>query len=435
MIVIFSHAHPSISKGGAEVSAYTLFKGLRQLGQDATFVAMCPEDQLARVRFDTPHELVLPFRPAAYDHFFHFADPALFRTALEAVTPLQPTALIFHHFLFLGINTLRQLADHFNVPSLLVLHEFLAICHHHGQMVTRPAKKLCNSSSPTRCGTCFPEFAPEELHIRKQYFLQTMLSLHRLVSPSHFLAERFEDWGLPKQRLAVIENGLAGYEPTGEPAKPVTAPATKRGLGIKRAPVATKGSTRANGKTVFGYFGQINPFKGIDQILDAVDLLKKNQQDISGAISIRVHGNVVGVTDDFKERFDAASLPNGIVEYTGPYNNSDVHKLMQACDYILMASKWWENSPVVIQEAYAAERPVIAPGFGGMAEKVIDGVTGRHFKPNDAADLARLMLECSQSNTGPQNQYHIPRPLSAKDMANHYLQLLAIPTKAYAARN
>lgn len=427
MIVIFSHAHPSISKGGAEVSAYTLFKGLRQLGHAATFVAMCPEEQLARVRFDTPHEMVLPFRAAAYDHFFHFADPALFRAALEAVTPLQPSALVFHHFLFLGINTLRQLADHFNVPSVLVLHEFLAICHHHGQMVTRPAKKLCDRSSPTRCGNCFPEHAPEELHIRKQFFLQTMLSLHKLVSPSHFLAERFVAWGLPAQQVAVIENGLAGYEPATEPAaepsKPLSGSSSRRALSLRLSSSSARAGSRTSEKTVFGYFGQINPFKGIDQILDAVDLLKKNSE-ISDRIQVRIHGNVVGVTDAFKARFEAAALPGGLVDYTGPYNNADVHTLMQACDYILMASMWWENSPVVIQEAYAAERPVIAPGFGGMAEKVIDKITGRHFNPNDPADLARLMLECSQSKSAGDIQYEIPKPLTAKDMARHYIEML-----------
>ena len=54
---------------------------------------------------------------------------------------------------------------------------------------------------------------------------------------------------------------------------------------------------------------------------------------------------------------------------------------MAATDFVVMASRWWENSPVVIQEAYAAERPLVVPGLGGMAEKVQDGVTGRHSYP------------------------------------------------------
>ena len=62
---------------------------------------------------------------------------------------------------------------------------------------------------------------------------------------------------------------------------------------------------------------------------------------------------------------------------------------MSACDYILVPSTWWENSPVVIQEAYAAGRPVICTGIGGMAEKVPNRRSGLHFRLDDGADLAR----------------------------------------------
>jgi glycosyltransferase involved in cell wall biosynthesis len=43
---------------------------------------------------------------------------------------------------------------------------------------------------------------------------------------------------------------------------------------------------------------------------------------------------------------------------------------MSACDWIVVPSIWWENSPVVIQEARLAARPLIVSNIGGMAEKV-----------------------------------------------------------------
>jgi len=60
-------------------------------------------------------------------------------------------------------------------------------------------------------------------------------------------------------------------------------------------------------------------------------------------------------------------------------------------------SIWWENSPLVIQEAFAASRPVICSNIGGMAEKVVSGVSGVHFRVNNAADLAKRIEECATS--------------------------------------
>jgi glycosyltransferase involved in cell wall biosynthesis len=404
VIVVFSHAHPSVSKGGAEISAYTLYQGLRQSGVAAAFVAMVPHDQMDRVRMHTPDEHLLPYRPEAYDHFFHLADPGVLAMAREVLDALRPQALVFHHFLFLGINTVRDLAADAaaaGVPSVLVLHEFLALCHHHGQMVTRPAKRLCERGSPSRCSGCFPEHGPDEFAARRRLFQGAFDPLHRLVSPSHFLAGRFADWGVPPQRLAVIENGLAGWNP----ATPDEPP-----------PVRTRDQP-----TVFGYFGQINPFKGVDQILEAVALLRQRHPDLADLLRVRVHGNLVGLTDEFRAQFDAATAPGGAVEYHGPYQNVDVHRLMVDCDYVLLASTWWENSPVVIQEAWAARRPVIVPGLGGMAEKVVHQASGYHFRPNDPRDLAARLLACSQTDLA--SALTLPRPLSAREMAAAYLDL------------
>ena len=61
---------------------------------------------------------------------------------------------------------------------------------------------------------------------------------------------------------------------------------------------------------------------------------------------------------------------------------------MAETDWVVVPSIWWENSPLVIQEAFFHGRPVICSDIGGMAEKVRDGVDGLHFRRNDAFSLA-----------------------------------------------
>jgi glycosyltransferase involved in cell wall biosynthesis len=64
---------------------------------------------------------------------------------------------------------------------------------------------------------------------------------------------------------------------------------------------------------------------------------------------------------------------------------------MSNVDWVIVPSLWWENSPLVIQEAFHFGRPVLCSDIGGMAEKVTDGVNGLHFRVGDAVSLAETM--------------------------------------------
>jgi glycosyltransferase involved in cell wall biosynthesis len=54
-------------------------------------------------------------------------------------------------------------------------------------------------------------------------------------------------------------------------------------------------------------------------------------------------------------------------------------------------SIWYENSPIVVLEARAAGRPVIASRSGGLVELVQDEVDGLLFTTGDSRDLARQL--------------------------------------------
>jgi glycosyltransferase involved in cell wall biosynthesis len=69
---------------------------------------------------------------------------------------------------------------------------------------------------------------------------------------------------------------------------------------------------------------------------------------------------------------------------------------MRAVGWVVVPSIWWENSPVVIQEARRAGTPLIVSDIGGMAEKTLPEVDGLHFKRGSPVDLARTMLDAAQ---------------------------------------
>ena len=83
----------------------------------------------------------------------------------------------------------------------------------------------------------------------------------------------------------------------------------------------------------------------------------------------------------------------------GAYDRDDIPELMAAVDWVVAPSIWWENAPLVIQEAFQHDRPVITSNIGGMAEKIEDGVNGLHFRVGSAEDLADRLIECLTDKT------------------------------------
>ena len=405
-IAIVAHTHPSISKGGAEIAAYSLYMGLRRIGTDAIFIAICPSSERSRLMLDSDREFAIISDQVRYDHFYHLSAADIWRQ-LKAILLRQDVRLVnFHHFLQVGVNALRALSVETDIPFTVTLHEFLAICAHHGQMVTRPARRLCNVATPVACSTCYPEHSRQQFGARKQIIQTALMQAAGFISPSHFLADRMVEWGLPRDKFVVIENGLRSVEDRDQRIRPITG--------------AAAGGVVEGRQWTFGYFGQLTPFKGVDTLLDTIELLAK-QNDIGRKVRIRLHGNLIGQDAAFLARFKAVLDANSFATYAGPYDNADVHKLMLACDYVLTPSTWWENSPVVIQEAYAAGRPVICAGIGGMAEKVPNRRAGLHFRVSDPTDLARAMSEAADDVLYKALCSGLPPVTDQTDMARDYL--------------
>lgn len=66
-------------------------------------------------------------------------------------------------------------------------------------------------------------------------------------------------------------------------------------------------------------------------------------------------------------------------------------ELISTSDIFVLPSLM-EGLPVVIMEAMALEKPVIAALVAGIPELVLDGSTGLLFRPGDWSDLARCMI-------------------------------------------
>jgi glycosyltransferase involved in cell wall biosynthesis len=145
----------------------------------------------------------------------------------------------------------------------------------------------------------------------------------------------------------------------------------------------------AGGALRVGFFGQLSFLKGANVLFDAARRLDKDER---WDIGFEIFGDYRSQPPDFqKELLERMAEIGENVKFHGSYDESRVDALMQSMDAVIVPSVWWENSPLVIQEALRNGRPVICSDIGGMAEKVRDGVDGFHFHAGSAMDLVALL--------------------------------------------
>ena len=60
-------------------------------------------------------------------------------------------------------------------------------------------------------------------------------------------------------------------------------------------------------------------------------------------------------------------------------------------DVLVIPSRWYENSPLVLLYALATRTPVIVTDVKGMSEFVKDGLNGYTFKKNSVEHLTTIM--------------------------------------------
>lgn len=373
--LIISHAHPDFSIGGAQVASYNLHHGLRaQPGWSSHYLAgigapTMPHRDTPLMSLDRAEDESL-FWSRDFD-WFHLGSKdvgALMEHFERFLAELRPDIVNMHHVMGFGVQAIRSIRRVLgNIPIVYTLHEYLPICAHHGQMIKANTHALCNRATPSDCGMCFPEVGAANL-LRREIFIKSFFDeVDAFVSPSHFLLSRYADWGMPPEKLVMIENGLDGGEPM--PVRPLP-PGGQRNR--------------------FAYFGQLNPFKGIKVLIDAVTRIPN---DVWGDAILNVYGgNLEHQPEEFQTNIkELFRLAGRRVRFRGSYKSHELPGLMRDVDWMIIPSTWWENSPVVIQEAFLHRRPIIASDIGGMAEKVRAGVDGLHFKVSNADSLAETM--------------------------------------------
>ena len=439
-VLYIAHNHPNVRPGGAEQHALELHRAMSEVqGVESVLLTKGgpPVGQFGRVHEGTCIE---PIAGSASEYFlytdgytFDYLNGTItgkdfyskhFRTFLLAI---QPNVVHFQHTLFLGYDLIREVANTLpNAAILYTLHEYLPICARDGQMIRTANNELCEEESPQRCHGCFPHIAPQTFFLRKRFIQSQFAMVDLFIAPSRFLMQRYVDWGIPAQKIMFQDYGRT-------PVRPGTDRPRKL-------------------RNRLGFFGQLSGFKGVDVLLEAMRLLDVERSHRSSSATdalngharairgeadanratLKLHGANLDLQDgEFKRQFTRLlDETRDSVTLIGKYQQKRLPELMREIDWVVVPSIWWENSPLVVQEAFMNRRPVICSDVGGMAEKVTDGVNGIHFRVGDPASLAAAIRRAVQSPvTWDEMRLGIPTiyglDTQVSELGDLYRQLLA----------
>lgn len=381
------HQFYPTSQYGAETYAYHLGLGLQTQGHQVSVFyrenhlprQFGPRQRLLEEDLEVDglpvHRLFLnPRYGVGRGAFFHFLttfyNPAIEEAFARHLDRFRPDVIHIHHLLYLSAG-LVDAAEKRGIPIVATLHDFWYFCPN--AQLLRPGGEICGQNPTLHCGACMkalyggriprtvlplgaPFFAWTRRHLRR-----ALSQAQAIICPSQFLLDTYVREGYPADRMILMEYGLPGQglseiERTHEPSSPLRV----------------------------GYIGSLTRHKGVHVLIDAFRRIPPRQATL----------DVYGSPDPFPQY--SASLRelaagHDHIRLRGAFEHGRLRQVLQDLDLLVVPSLWYENSPVVIQEAFSAGVPVVASRLGALPEKVKEGVQGLLFEPGDVESLARVL--------------------------------------------
>lgn len=437
-ILIAVHGFPPTHTAGAERRAERMARWLTANGHSVEVFTVEKVDETS-FRMETGQQDGFTVHRLFYnihndnDPLINFYDYPPIGDALRQVLSQKHFDVIHMVSGYLLGNQVVSVAHEFDTPSVITLTEFWFMCARLN--LIRPDHSLCQGpESITKCTRCLLEskrryrlpaqVAPALMDIvwplvsytsdsqriqtaveRRITTLSEVLEAADLViCPSKHLIKKFNDFGFSTERFHYLRQGLV---------------LTKRG---------EIGDHSHNTDTLrLGYSGQIKPHKGVDLLLDAVLPLIEARKPVS--LQIWGPENEDPAYVQGLKRRSAGYADR--VQWRGRYAGDQVWDILADIDVLVVPSRWYENSPNVILEAYAMGIPVIATNLGGMAELVGHEKSGLLFELNNAADLRdQIRRLLNEPALLPRLQSGIPVVKSLDDemrgIIAEYRKLLAV---------
>jgi glycosyltransferase involved in cell wall biosynthesis len=209
-----------------------------------------------------------------------------------------------------------------------------------------------------------PSSAPDPLmawaYRFRQEYLKDQLSRNTdlIIAVSNTVKDIFVQNGIPEDKIMVLHSGIKIAE--------------------KLEDYAEKNQINPRNPMIFGFFGPVQPYKGVHILVEAFNKLSPR------SARLLIFGT--GPSSYYQRLMSKA---NSFVEFRGAFD--DLSRMLSEFDVAVVPPIWQDNAPLVVLEALSAKKPIIGANIGGIPDFVQDGINGLLFEPGNSSDLAEKM--------------------------------------------
>lgn len=292
----------------------------------------------------------------------------------------QPDIVHIEHLMGLPVDIVDAIVCA-GVPYVIFLHDYWYGCAN-GQLLTNDAQLVCAGPDKQahNCGRCAvaragfnpaagslgPVIAP--LMRRRNHLLEGVMNgAARIIAPNGFVRTIYRQMGFSTERMVHIP------------------------MGVELPPAVSLRPARVQpfpGPLRLGYIGSISPQKGVHVLIDAVNDLPPDH------VSLDIFGDLTVFPDYVAELQRRATHPG--IRFGSRLDRAGVWAELAGLDALVFPTLWYEASPFIIREAFAASVPVIASDIGAPATMIRDGVDGLLFPAGDATQLGAIIESLSR---------------------------------------
>ena len=360
--------------GGAEAVCLHMVELARQGGQEC---AVCCLPTQLEASFPFPVFPVATYLDRVPRRCWHYANAARHiwlpfdrvaaRNFAHCLDEWQATIVHFHKFDHLSLS-LVKVARARRIPTLWSVYDYWALCPN--EILVRRDGTYCEQGQGPHCADCFrpvrrfPRVQRALYACRRRWLVGSLAKVDVIVTLSQASADLLAHHGLPKERISILHQPYAVSQ---------TQPASAQ---------------EVDGDLLV-FAGWLNEKKGIHLLLEAMPLILAKRP----ATKLEVLGIPAG--DEDRRRIETALAHSKLKESVavlGRMSGDELLAHLRRAAAIVVPEQWHNMSPVIIVEAMALGRPVVASRVGGIPEFVRDGKTGMLFEMRSPDDLARKVL-------------------------------------------
>src|SRR5580704_13696272 len=204
--------------------------------------------------------------------------------------------------------------------------------------------------------------------------IQYQLCDHIFVHTKKMKDELCQDFAVAEKAVTVIRHPINDAFPDTD----LTPSQAKRQLGLQE-----------NEKAVL-FFGRIRPYKGIEHLLAAFQLLVANHSNYRLIIAGEPKKGSEEYRRQIEQTVKTEFTPGQIIMKIQFIPDEEMEVFLKASDVLVLPYKEIFQSGVLFL-AYSFGLPVVATDVGSFREEIVEGRTGFLCQPGDPAELAKAI--------------------------------------------